>query len=78
VNTKTKTSKKAKTLADATKYGAGMGAAYGTMAYVGEGESRALNAVAGATAGGLLGLGGGAVANAVGKALGKAPPMPSV
>jgi hypothetical protein len=70
--------KKAKTLADATKYGAGMGAAYGTMAYVGEGESRALNAVAGATAGGLLGLGGGAVANAVGKALGKAPPMPSV
>lgn len=70
--------KKSKSLFDATKYGVGMGGAYGAMAYVGEGESRALNSTVGATAGGLLGLGSGALLNKVNKSLNQTPLMPSV
>ena len=70
--------KKSKSLFDAAKYGVGMGGAYGAMAYVGEGESRALNATVGATAGGLLGLGTGALINKVNKKVGQTPMMPSV
>ena len=44
-------------LSDAAKYGAGLGGAYAGMSYVGEGESRLLNAATGVTAGGVLGLG---------------------
>ena len=69
--------KKSKSLADATKYGAGLGGAYGATSYVGEGESRLLNAAAGATGGGVLGLGGAAVARSITKALGKEPIIPS-
>ena len=70
--------KKSKSLADATKYGVGLGAMYGATSYVGEGQSRALNSVTGATTGGLLGLGAGAITNKISQKLGKAPVMPSV
>ena len=39
--------KKSKSLTDAAKYGAGMGGAYSALSYVGEGESRLLNAATG-------------------------------
>ena len=63
--------KKADTLGKATRYGAGMGGAYGGMAYVGEGESRLYNTVASATLGGTLGYGAAKVGKAVSKYLGK-------
>jgi len=69
--------KKSKSLTDAAKYGAGMGGAYSALSYVGEGESRLLNAATGVTAGGVLGLGGGAIARAVTKSLGRETAMPS-
>jgi hypothetical protein len=69
--------KKSKSLTDAAKYGAGMGGAYSALSYVGEGESRLLNAATGVTAGGVLGLGGGAIARAVTKSLGRKTAMPS-
>ena len=65
--------KKAKTLSKATAYGAGMGALYGSIGYVGEGESRAFNAVAGSTFGGVLGLGGAGIVRGIQKAMGKNP-----
>ncbi len=65
--------KKAKTLSQSMAYGAGMGSAYGGLAYVGEGESRAFNALAGATAGGVLGLGGAGIVRGIQKAMGKNP-----
>lgn len=63
--------KKADTLGKATRYGAGMGAAYSGMSYVGEGESRLFNTVTGATLGGTLGFGAAKIGKAVSKALGK-------
>ena len=63
--------KKADTLGKATRYGAGMGGAYGGVAYVGEGESRLYNTVASATLGGTLGYGAAKVGKAVSKYLGK-------
>ncbi len=63
--------KKADTLGKATRYGAGMGAAYSGMSYVGEGESRLFNTVTGATLGGTLGYGAAKIGKAVSKALGK-------
>jgi len=69
--------KKSKSLADATKYGVGLGGAYGATSYVGEGESRLLNSAMGATGGGLLGLGGAAIARSISKALGREPIIPS-
>ena len=65
--------KKAKTLSNSTFYGTGMGGAYGAMAYVGEGESRAFNTITAATVGGLLGLGGGRIARGIQKAMRKNP-----
>lgn len=69
--------KKSKSLADAAKYGAGLGGAYSGMSYVGEGESRLFNTVAGTTMGGVLGLGGAGVARAISKSLGREPIIPS-
>ena len=69
--------KKSKSLSDAAKYGAGLGGAYAGMSYVGEGESRLLNAATGVTAGGVLGLGGAAVARSITKSLGREPIIPS-
>ena len=63
--------KKVDTLGKATRYGAGMGAAYSGMAYVGEGESRLFNTVTGATLGGTLGYGAAKIGKAVSKNLGK-------
>ena len=63
--------KKVDTLGKATRYGVGMGAAYSGMSYVGEGESRLLNTVTGATLGGTLGFGAAKIGKAVSKAFGK-------
>ena len=65
---------KSKRLGDAAVYGAGLGGAYSALGYVGEGESRALNTVAGAGAGGVLGTGGALIARNVAKAFGKDVP----
>ena len=65
--------KKVKTLSQAATYGAGMGGAYGGAAYVGEGENRALNTLVGATAGGVLGLGGAGILRGIQKATGNNP-----
>lgn len=50
-----------------------MGGAYGGAAYVGEGENRALNTLVGATAGGVLGLGGAGILRGIQKATGNNP-----
>ena len=65
--------KKAKTLSQTMAYGAGLGGVYGGVAYVGEGESRSFNALAAATAGGVLGLGAAGVVRGIQKAMGKNP-----
>jgi hypothetical protein len=67
--------KKAKTLSQATKYGAGYGGAFSSLAYVDEeaGESRAFNLAAGTTLGGTLGLGGGLIGRAISKRFNKEP-----
>ena len=67
--------KKAKTLSQATKYGAAYGGAYSALGYVDEeeGGSRAFNAVAGTTLGGTLGLGGGLIGRAISKRYNKDP-----
>jgi len=70
--------KKAKTLSQATTYGAGLGSAYSALAYVGEGESRGFNAVAGATVGGVLGLGGTAIVRGIQKAMKQKPSFASL
>ena len=70
--------KKSKSLVDATRYGVGLGGAYGATSYVGEGESRLLNSAAGATMGGVLGLGGAAIGNSIAKSMGRNPMMPSL
>jgi uncharacterized coiled-coil protein SlyX len=64
---------KAKKLSQATAYGAGLGGAYSALGYVGEGESRAFNAIAGASIGGVLGLGGAGIVRGIQKAMGQNP-----
>lgn len=63
--------KKVKTLSQAMAYGAGLGGAYGGIAYVGEGENRAFNALVGTTAGGVIGLGGAGITRGIQKAMEK-------
>lgn len=64
---------KAKKLSQATAYGAGLGGAYSALGYVGEGESRAFNAIAGGTIGGVLGIGGAGIVRGIQKAMGENP-----
>ena len=67
--------KKAKTLTDATKYGAAAGGVYSGLGYVDEdaGQDRKLNALTGVTFGGALGLGGGAIGRAISKKINNEP-----
>ena len=67
--------KKAKTLTQATKYGAAAGGVYSGVGYVDEdaGQDRKLNALTGVTFGGALGLGGGVIGRAISKKINNEP-----
>jgi len=70
--------KKAKTLRQAVTHGAGLNAAVGGMAYVGEGENRGVNVAAGATIGGVVGGIAGKAVNTIAKNKNKQALMPSL